>query len=163
MSSSSSPITWKSERGCCTVEELSQFKLLLSKISSLDRFCTLLLGLLFWKVGLMKDLCCASLPVYSTGETRQGLTRHRSIPQCRARVPALLPCAAAASLCCGSPERERRHNLFSTDSTACTGSQSREEGEAAVIQMPAGWRTERKEKMLGWDRGEALGGEEQTL
>lgn len=93
MNSSSSPITWKLERGCRTVKELSQFKLLLWKIFSLDRLYTLILCLLFWWLILLKDLRFASLRVYNSGETLQGLMRHLSFPQ------RLSACSPIASLC----------------------------------------------------------------
>lgn len=111
----------------------------------------------------MNPLCFASLPVYDTGETWQGVMRHLSFAQCSS-VPALLPSAAAASLCCAPPGRECGDNMFSTDSAAGTGIQCRAEGGSSCDSNTSGLksRKEGENARLG-HRGQTLRGEELRL
>lgn len=160
MSSSSRPISWNLQRGCCTVKELSQFKPFLSKTSSLDGFHTLSLGLLFWQLSLPRDPHFASFTVCNTGPTFQGPVGHLSLPWCMAAGPECVfsshhfSSEILASVSCGSLKWECGDNLFGTGSAVCVGIQCSAEGGNDCDSNTTGLknRKEGEDARLG-DRG----------
>lgn len=167
MSSSGRHISWNLQRGCCTVKELSQFKPFSSKTSSLDGFHMLSLGLLFWQLSLPRDPHFASLTVSNTGPAFRGPVGHLSLPRCVAAGPECVFSSHHFPLKYWPPWAVGLWN--ETAGTICSvlvvlpvlASSAAQREETTVIQIPQGWRTERKEKMLGWEtEGWALEGEE---